>query len=210
MSTRALYEELQMVEVPIPYRERVGRSKLNVAKDGLRFFRSIMWTATLYNPLGTFGALGIGMLIVALLLGLPAVSFYVQHRSVPEDQIYRLMVVLLAGAAGVNVLAFGLMSRAVFLLLPSRRERRPPLPKRTQIRLAWLGVLLVLAGVALIAPSAIEWIRIRQITFHWSYFVAGCTLILTGLQLSTWFVLLMMVSDLTSWPDRARRDLREV
>src|SRR4029079_10993323 len=114
MSTRALYEDLRMVEVPIPYRERVGRSKLNVAKDGLRFFRSIMWTATLYNPLGIFGAIGIGLLLVALLLGLPAVVYYAQHRNVPEDQIYRLMVVLLAVAAGVNVLTFGLISRAVF------------------------------------------------------------------------------------------------
>ena len=65
MSTRALYEDLRMVEVPIPYRERVGRSKLNVTKDGLRFFRSIMWTATLYNPLGIFGAVG----LLALLVG---------------------------------------------------------------------------------------------------------------------------------------------
>ena len=37
----------------------------------------------------------------------------------------------------------------------------------------------------------------------------GGTLILAGLQLSTWFVLLAMVADLLSRPERARKDLRE-
>ena len=37
MSTRALHEGLKMVEVPIPYSERAGRSKLSVVRDGMRF-----------------------------------------------------------------------------------------------------------------------------------------------------------------------------
>ncbi|MBC8077873.1 MAG: glycosyltransferase family 2 protein, partial [Chloroflexales bacterium] len=45
MSTRALHEGLAMVEVPIPYKERSGRSKLSVVRDGLRFTKSIVWTA---------------------------------------------------------------------------------------------------------------------------------------------------------------------
>ena len=35
MSTRAVHEGIKCVEVPIPYRERVGASKLNVARDGV-------------------------------------------------------------------------------------------------------------------------------------------------------------------------------
>jgi hypothetical protein len=113
-------------------------------------------------------------------------------------------------AGGVNVLAFGLSSRAIFNLLPGRRERKPPLPRQWQVAIAWTGLLLLLAGLALMAPAALERLRTGQITFHWSYLAAGGTLLLTGLQLSTWFVLLQMVSDLISRPDRARRDLREV
>jgi glycosyltransferase involved in cell wall biosynthesis len=209
MSTRALYEDLRMVEVPIPYKERVGRSKLNVAKDGLRFFRSIMWTATLYNPLGIFGAIGVVMLLLAVLLGIGPVLYYLQNRSVPESTIYRLMAVLMLSAGGVNVLAFGLISKAIFNLLPGRRENRLPLPMRWQVTLAWAGLALLLAGLALLTPPGLERLRTGQISFHWSYLAAGGTLFLTGLQLSTWFVLLTMVSDLTSRPDRARRDLRE-
>lgn len=50
MSTRALHEELKMIEVAIPYSERRGRSKLSVVRDGLRFAQSIVWTALSYNP----------------------------------------------------------------------------------------------------------------------------------------------------------------
>lgn len=208
MSTRALYEDLRMIEVPIPYRERVGRSKLNVAKDGLRFLRSIMWTASLYNPLGIFGSLGVAMLIVAGLLGLPPLAYYLQFHAVPEDSIYRLMAVLMLSVGGINVLAFGLISKAIFNLLPGRRERKPPLPRRWQTAVAWMGLLLLLAGGVLMAPAALERLRTGQISLHWSYLAAGGTLLLAGLQLSTWFVLLTMISDLISRPDRAKRDLR--
>ena len=75
-------------------------------------------------------------------------------------------------------------------------------------RAAWIGLLLLLAGVSLMLPSGLEWLRTGRITHHWSYFAAGGTSILTGLQLSTWCVLLAMADDLTSRPDRARRDLR--
>jgi len=208
MSTRALYQDLRVVEVPIPYRERVGRSKLNVARDGLRFLRSILWTATLYNPLRIFGSLGLGMLALAFVLGLPPVIYYLQNQSVPEDSIYRLMAVLILSAAGVNVLAFGLISKALFGLLPGQTEPQLPLPKRFHVALAWGGFALLLGGFLLMAPSGVEWLRTRQISFHWSYFAAGGTLILSGLQLSTWFVLLTMVDELSSWPGRAQRDLK--
>src|SRR5437867_10533218 len=36
MSTRAIHENLRIVEFPIAYAERVGRSKLSVVHDGFR------------------------------------------------------------------------------------------------------------------------------------------------------------------------------
>ena len=59
MSTRALHEGLRMVEVPIPYSERAGRSKLSVMRDGMRFAQSIVWTAFTYNPARLFGIVGL-------------------------------------------------------------------------------------------------------------------------------------------------------
>jgi len=208
MSVRALYEGLEVVEAPIPYRERVGQSKLSVAKDGLRFLRSIVWTAALYNPLGIFGVAALVLLGVAGVLGMPPVVFYLRHRSVPEDQIYRLFTVLIVATAGINVLVFALMSGAIFRLVPSVRTTAPPLPKRLERWGATAGVVLLVAGVALMTPAFIEWLRTAHITYHWSYFAAGGTLILVGLQLGIWFVLLSMVHELSQRQDEIRHDSR--
>ncbi len=42
MSRRAISAGLRMAEVPIAYDERVGRSKLSVPRDGVRFLWSIL------------------------------------------------------------------------------------------------------------------------------------------------------------------------
>lgn len=70
MSIRALHEQLKMIEVPIPYSERVGRSKLNALRDGLIFGQSIVWTALHYNPMRLLGLVGLVALGLAALIGL--------------------------------------------------------------------------------------------------------------------------------------------
>jgi glycosyltransferase involved in cell wall biosynthesis len=208
MSTRAIHEGLAMVEAPISYQERVGASKLNPFSDGLRFLRSILWTATLYNPLGTFGTVGGAMLLLALVLGIPPTVYYLQHRELQEDMIYRLFAVLILSVAGANVLAFGLTCRSLVGLFPSRRRSRGAPLRRWRSGLAGVGMLMVLGGLGLMAPAIIEWLRTHQITSHWSYFAAGGTLFLTGLQLSTWFVMIVILSELSEREVRTHRDMR--
>ena len=207
MSTRAVYEGLNMVEVPIPYKERVGRSKLNPLKDGIRFLRSILWTALLYDPQRFFGTLGLLALVVALLLGLGPSIYYLQNHRLQEDMIYRLFAVLILSVAGVNLLAFGVTCQAILGLLPARRRPPPVVPRPWRGRLAGIGVVMVLVGIGLMLPAALEWLATRQITSHWSYFAAGGTLILTGLGLATWFVLLLILQELATRDARAQRDL---
>jgi glycosyltransferase involved in cell wall biosynthesis len=207
MSTRAVYEGLTMIEVPIPYKERVGRSKLNPLKDGIRFLRSILWTALLYDPQRFFGTLGLVMLALAVVLGLGPSVYYLQNRHLQEDMIYRLFAVLILSVAGVNVLAFGVTCQAILGLLPARRRASPAVSRPWRGKLAGLGVIMIVVGAALMTPAALEWLATRQITSHWSYFAAGGTLILTGLGLATWFVLLMILQELTTRDARARSDL---
>ena len=207
MSTRAVYEGLNMVEVPIPYKERVGRSKLNPLKDGIRFLRSILWTALLYDPQRFFGTMGLVMVALAVVLGLGPTIYYLQNRQLQEDMIYRLFAVLILSVAGVNLLAFGVTCQAILGLLPARRRPATAVPRPWRGKLAGIGVLMMLGGMALMTPAALEWIATRQITSHWSYFAAGGTLILTGLGLATWFVLLLILQELTTRDARARGDL---
>src|SRR5690349_15256345 len=49
MSTRALHEGVRVRQVPIPYSERVGHSKLSVIRDGSIFMQSMLWTVLSYN-----------------------------------------------------------------------------------------------------------------------------------------------------------------
>ncbi len=52
MSCNALLDRrLKISEVPVPYAERVGRSKLSVLKDGMRFLTIILLTGCFYNPI---------------------------------------------------------------------------------------------------------------------------------------------------------------
>jgi hypothetical protein len=121
--------------------------------------------------------------------------------------IYRLFAVLILGVAGVNLFAFGLTCQAILALLPARRRPAPAVPRPWRGRFAGIGVLMVLLGVGLMTPALVEWLATRHITSHWSYFAAGGTLVLMGLGLATWFVLLMILEELTTRDARARRDL---
>ncbi|MGD1995053.1 MAG: glycosyltransferase family 2 protein, partial [Anaerolineae bacterium] len=74
MSTRALHEEITWREVPIPYKERVGRSKLSVVRDGTRFLYTIVWTALNYNPVRVLGGIGLGLATIAAAIGAAVVG----------------------------------------------------------------------------------------------------------------------------------------
>src|SRR6266542_4056159 len=67
MSTRAVHEGINIREIPIPYSERVGRSKLSVIRDGRIFMQSMLWTALSYNPVRILGLLGLGGIGIAFL-----------------------------------------------------------------------------------------------------------------------------------------------
>ncbi len=73
---------LRIEEVPMPYEQRIGRSKLSVVKDGFRFLFTILFSACCYAPLKTMlgaGALvSVGYVALALLVlaagGMPLVT----------------------------------------------------------------------------------------------------------------------------------------
>jgi hypothetical protein len=62
---------LRIEEVPMPYKERIGRSKLSVLKDGFRFLYVILFTICCYTPIRTmFSIAAAWMLVVAALAAL--------------------------------------------------------------------------------------------------------------------------------------------
>ena len=146
---------LHIEEVPMPYEERIGRSKLSVVKDGLRFLYTILFSGCCYAPIKTlFGASA----LVALLGGLGswAVSAW-GGTSGP--------LVLTALALIGLMMCTGLICHQLNFLLIGPRQRVGRFERLLQAVLHYKRLvvggtaatcvgILVLALLALVGPSA--------------------------------------------------------
>jgi glycosyltransferase involved in cell wall biosynthesis len=66
MSARALLDrdaQVKLIEIDMPYHERIGDSKLKVGKDGLRFLKVITKTAVQYRPVRVATILGVTLAV---------------------------------------------------------------------------------------------------------------------------------------------------
>ena len=66
MSARALLDrdaQVKLIEIDMPYHERIGDSKLKVGKDGLRFLEVITKTAVQYRPARVATILGVTLAV---------------------------------------------------------------------------------------------------------------------------------------------------
>lgn len=55
-----LDRRLRLCELPVPYQERIGRSKLHVLRDGVRFLTIILLSGCFYNPVKCGGCAILG------------------------------------------------------------------------------------------------------------------------------------------------------
>jgi glycosyltransferase involved in cell wall biosynthesis len=189
MSTRALHERMTIVETPIPYSERIGRSKLSVVHDGVRFAQSIVWTALCYNPVRLLGMVGLVALLVAGLIGLVLVG--ARLRGVQEIGSFGAFVIfsgLVLAVTGVSILALGYSFNyfvALFHKTPVRQGLFPGF--LTAVRLdayfGWMGVIALALGVgfgvASLALAVSGW-TVEQL---WLYYLTSACLALVGVQM---------------------------
>ena len=181
MSARAMLSSaLNIIEIDMPYEERVGESKLRVGKDGLRFLRVILETAFLYRPSRPFGILAILFFLMGTLLMVQPTLFYLRHRFVEEWMIYRFLV---SNLAGTTACLFGcasvLTGRIARLSLPGEIDSTiQPLPNRF-LRSRWFWAvpgILTLTGLALVTGSLLDLLRTGATYEHWSRYIvmSGC------------------------------------
>ena len=109
---------LRIEEVPMPYEERIGRSKLHVIKDGLRFLYTILFSACCYAPLKT-------MLGLSVLTGLTgAVASWVLMSA--GSRFAAVCSAVAAAAIIVLLLTTGVICHQLnFLLIGPRRSIGP-------------------------------------------------------------------------------------
>jgi len=193
-----LDDRLVLSEAPMPYAERLGRSKLNVLRDGMRFFKIISEIALSYRPLKFFGV-GAGLAFgLAFLYGLGPVWVYAQARHVPERFIYRLMTINTLAMVGLTLLTIGILADKIAGKLNRRPARhdfweRRVMPLFEPRLLLCAGPMLVACGVLLNLGTILDYVSTFSISYHWVYVSTGSLLVVCGFQLIAIAVLDLLI-----------------
>ncbi len=210
MSARALLEDkLRLVEVPMPYAERVGRSKLSVLKDGVRFLSVIVRAAVAYRPSRP-------LLLVAALTGLAAlavafqpVTYWLSHGELREPMVYRVMLASLLGTL------FGIVvcSAAVSEQMAALVHRRPidtsgatGWLERALSRGArrWSIAALVVTAFVVSWPGMLQYVTTGQVEMHWSRAMLSSLLLVGAVILGVTTFLMHMLELIAAQRDDLR------
>jgi Glycosyl transferase family 2 len=213
MSTRAVHENIRMAEVPIPYSERIGRSKLSVFGDGSVFLRSILWTALTYNPvriLGWIGLAGIGVagaftagLVAARLRGV---------TSLGPWEVASLFGALVASVTGISLFALGSTFNylvSLFYKAPVRQGLfgRPLFTPSLDHYFGWMGVGALILGLGVAATSVALGVSGWEIARLWLYLLGSAMFILVGVQLILYWLLMRVLEELSQRDGLVARDM---
>jgi len=203
MSTRAVHEGVKLVEIPIPYTERLGRSKLNVVTDGVLFLQTILWTALYYNPVRILGAIGVALLFMSLIVAAGLVGMRISGTTVlnPLGVASTYLAVVLA-IAGVNLFALGVTFNYLVSLFHKRPIRqglfgRPVFKTPLERHFWWLGLLAILCGALLGVASFYLAVGDWPIERLWLYLLTGTMLVVIGLQLVIFWIIMRVLDELS-------------
>src|SRR5687768_4351472 len=203
MSTRALHEGIHIGEVPIPYSERVGRSKLSVLRDGRIFLQSMVWTVLSYNPvriLGMIGATGVG---IAALVFLGIVIARLQGiTTLGPWGVVALFLALISSVAGINVFALGVTFNylvSLFYKKPIRQGLfgKPIFKAPLDLHFGWMGIVAVVLGLAIALVALGLGVQGWEIGRLWFYLLSSALLFLAGIQLVIYWLLLRILEELS-------------
>lgn len=214
MSIRALHEQLNMIEVPIPYSERVGRSKLNALRDGLIFAQSIVWTALHYNPMRLLGLMGVVALGLAVLIGLGVVIARLEGiTSFGPLGAFALFSALVLAVAGVSILALGISFNYFVALFHKQPVRQGlfgqlDLTQTLHKHLGWMGAVALMIGFVLGFVSLVLGLQGWPVSRLWFYFLTSASLSLVGIQLIVAWVQMQVLDALKARDNLIADDLR--
>jgi len=213
MSTRALHEGLVMVEMPIPYSERAGRSKLNVARDGMRFAQSIVWTAFTYNPARLFGIVGLAAVAITLAVGAWIVALRLEGvTTLSTWGVFALYSAVILGVAGVSIFALGATCNYLVALFYKRPIRqglfgKPLFHTPLDRQFWWLGLLGLSIGIALGLAALVLSNNGWPLTRLWLWLLLAAMSTLIGVQLLISWFLMRALEELSQREVRVAGDM---
>jgi hypothetical protein len=190
MSCRAALDPaLKIIETPMPYAERIGRSKLAVLRDGVRFLRIIVEIGVTYRPLRFLGLPGALLCLLACWYGVGLIAVYfAQGRHVPDWMIYRMAGISGFAAAGLSLLLTGLLAERMVELLSGRRRPHRWLVRvldrvaRPPTTLA-LGLVFLAASLYADRGAIFQYVTEGHLRAHWSFVMFGLFAVIVAFNL---------------------------
>ncbi len=213
MSTRALHEGIKIEEVPIPYSERVGRSKLSAIRDGRIFLQSMVWTAMSYNPVRILGLIGLASLGIAGLVLLWLIYLRASGvTTLDSASVAALFLGMISTVAGIHVFALGITFNylvALFYKKPIKQGLfgKPIFKTPLDQQFGWMGITGILAGFVLGAISLVLGLQGWEIERLWFYLLGSAMIFLVGIQLVVYWMLLRILEELSQRESLTRQDM---
>ncbi|MDI9646309.1 MAG: S-layer glycoprotein N-glycosyltransferase AglJ [Archaeoglobales archaeon] len=110
LTVETLAKGFKIVEVPITYRKREGKTKLNPLKDGFRIGKTIYELISRYSPARHLYFIGLAFEIFGILCGIKVISGWL------EGVTHYLLAILTALLiiAGLQIIMFGIIADFIF------------------------------------------------------------------------------------------------
>ena len=213
MSTRAIHEGIRMKELPIPYDERVGNSKLSVVHDGTLFLQSMVWTVLTYNPVRILGLIGLAGVAFAALVGLGLLIARLSGvTSLSPTGVAAVYAAMVAAVVGISFFALGATFNYLVSLFAKRPIRqglfgKPIFNPSLDHYFGWIGLSSLLIGVALGTVSLTLGIRGWEIARLWLYLLGAAMLILLGTQLVIFWILMRVLDEVSQRDALVTKDI---
>jgi hypothetical protein len=213
MSTRALHEGIRVGEIPIPYSERVGRSKLSVIHDGRVFLQSMVWTAMSYNPVRILGLLGLTGIGVAALVFLSLLIARLSGvTSLGPWGVIALFTALIAAVGGINLFALGVTFNylvSLFYKKPIRQGLfgKPIFKTPLDQQFGWMGLLSAVVGLVIAVVVLALGVGGWPIERLWFYLLGSALSVLVGVQLVVYWLLVRVLDELNQREFLTRQDM---
>ena len=202
-----------MAEVPIPYSERLGRSKLSVIRDGSVFLQSIIWTALTYNPVRILGLIGLSGLVLAgmVLFGLAAARLS-GIKTLGPWGVAAMYAALVAAVTGISLFALGSTFNylvSLFYKYPIRQGLfgHPLFNPSLDHHFGWIGLLTFFGGLGLGGLSLLLGIRGWEIARIWLYLLGSAMFSLVGVQLVIYWILMRILDELSQRENLVEKDM---
>ncbi len=213
MSTRAVHERLLVSEIPIPYAERLGRSKLSVVHDGTLFLQSIIWTALTYNPVRPLGLIGAAMISLAGLIGLGLIITRLSGvTTLGGWGVFAVFTAMVSAVAGISTFALGVTFNymvSIFHKQPIRQGLfgKPVFKTPLNHHFGWVGALGLAVGFLLAIGSLALGVNGWPVERLWLYMLGSAMLTLVGIQLVIYWILLRVLEELGQREMLTKQDL---